>query len=72
MVVVMPGSATMLFDDISHPANRCYGFDIRGQPYAFSACVSQACYFDSILNAYCVRLGGCLTDHLAERIEKAT
>jgi hypothetical protein len=46
--------------------------DIRGQPYAFSACVSQACYFDSILNAYCVRLGGCLADHLAERIEKAT
>jgi len=35
----MPGSATMLFDDISHPANRYYGFDIRGQPYAFSACV---------------------------------
>ena len=32
----------------------------------------QACYFDSILNAYCVRLGGCLTDHLAERIETAT
>jgi hypothetical protein len=67
----MPGSATVLFDDIPS-ANRYYGFDIRGQPYAFSACVSQACYFDSILNAYCVRLGGCLADHLAERIEKAT
>ena len=23
------------------PANRCYGFDIRGQPYAFSACVCR-------------------------------
>jgi len=31
----------MLFDDISLPANRCYGFDIRGQPYAFSACVCR-------------------------------
>ena len=63
----------MLFDDIpSRERTRCCGFDIRGQPYAFSACVSQACYFDSILNAYCVRPGGCLTDHPAERIEKAT
>ena len=32
----------------------------------------QACYFDSILNAYCVRSGGRLTDRLAERIEKAS
>jgi hypothetical protein len=32
----------------------------------------QACYFDSILNAYFVRPGECLTDHLAERIETAT
>jgi hypothetical protein len=66
----MPGSATVLFDDI--PSREPLLWFIRGQPYAFSACVSQACYFDSILNAYCVRLGGCLADHLAERIEKAT
>jgi len=32
----------------------------------------RACYFDSILNAYDVRLGGCLADHLAERVETAT
>jgi hypothetical protein len=67
----MPGSAAVLFDDIPSREPLLW-FHIRGQPYAFSACVSQACYFDSILNAYCVRLGGCLADHLAERIEKAT
>jgi hypothetical protein len=62
----------MLFDDISLPRTVVMVSIFAGSPtHSVPTCV-RACYFDSILNAYCVRPGRCLADHLAERIETAT
>ena len=61
----------MLFDDIPSREPLLW-FRYSRAALRIQCLRVQACYFDSILNAYCVRLGGCLTDHLAERIETAT
>ena len=58
----------MLFDDIPSREPLLW-FRYSRAALRIQCLRVQACYIDSILNAYCVRLGGCLTDHLAERIE---
>jgi len=61
----------MLFDDI--PSREpLFWFRYSRAALRIQGPRVWACYFDSILNAYCVKPGGCLTDHLAGRRETAT